>query len=92
MVAKEALARIKINTFLKEAGWRLLDDETGPANVVVEINVKLSSQELAELGDNLAAASGSVHRQTAALIRIAAIGSTDLFFVPRILRSRVRFF
>jgi type I restriction enzyme R subunit len=52
MAAKEAQARIKINTFLKEAGWRLLDDDNGPANVVFEVNVKLLPQELSELGDD----------------------------------------
>ena len=34
MAAKEALARIKINKLLEEAGWRFFDDGNGPANVV----------------------------------------------------------
>jgi type I restriction enzyme R subunit len=52
MAAKEARARIKINKLLEEAGWRLLDDAAGKANVVLEGNVKLSRQTLDEWGDN----------------------------------------
>ena len=35
MAEKEAKARIKINKLLEEAGWRLLDDEKGKANVLL---------------------------------------------------------
>lgn len=44
---KEAKARIKINKFLEEAGWRFEDDETGKANIQLEPGVKYS-----ELGDD----------------------------------------
>lgn len=53
MASKEATARIKINRLLDEAGWRFFDDESGPANVVLEPNVKLSHSELDALGENL---------------------------------------
>jgi type I restriction enzyme R subunit len=42
MPPKEAKARIKINNLLQESGWRLLDDNTGNANVVLENNVKIT--------------------------------------------------
>lgn len=41
MAQKEAKARLKINRLLESSGWRLLDDETGPANVDVENKVDL---------------------------------------------------
>jgi hypothetical protein len=40
---KEAKARIKINKLLEEAGWRLLDNEHGKANVLLENHVNLTS-------------------------------------------------
>ncbi len=60
MSAKEAKARIKINKLLEESGWRLVDDSSCKANVVLENNVRLSSlagddmgllQELIELNE-----------------------------------------
>jgi type I restriction enzyme R subunit len=42
MPEKEAKARIKINKLLEESGWRLLDNSSGKANVVLENNVKLT--------------------------------------------------
>ena len=41
MAKKEAKARLKINMLLSDAGWKLLDDENGPANVDVENMVEL---------------------------------------------------
>ncbi len=52
MAAKEAKARIKINKLLEEAGWRLIDDEKGNANVALELNVKITSVKVSEMGDN----------------------------------------
>jgi type I restriction enzyme R subunit len=52
MGKKEAVARIKINKFLEKAGWRFFDDEKGKANIRLEANVKLKSNDLNELGDN----------------------------------------
>ena len=52
MAAKEAKARIKINRLLEEAGWRLLDDEHGPANVLLENHVKLTASTLDAFGEN----------------------------------------
>ena len=46
-MAKEAQARIKINKLLEEAGWRLIDNDQGKANVILEGNVKI-----ADLGEN----------------------------------------
>ena len=44
---KEAQARIKINKLLEESGWRLIDNDTGKTNVLLEpgINIK-------DLGDD----------------------------------------
>jgi len=42
MSLKEARARIKINKLLEEAGWRLVDDNSGKANVVFENQVKIT--------------------------------------------------
>lgn len=52
MPAKEATARIKINRLLEEAGWRFFDSENGPANVVLEPNVKLKSSDIEALGED----------------------------------------
>ncbi|PKN71977.1 MAG: hypothetical protein CVU50_09310 [Candidatus Cloacimonetes bacterium HGW-Cloacimonetes-3] len=52
MASKEANARLHINDLLKEAGWILLDDITGRANVVVEGAVDLSA-----IGDDYETAS-----------------------------------
>jgi type I restriction enzyme R subunit len=53
MSQKEATARIKINRLLEEAGWRFFDDVSGPANIVLEPNVKLRPEDLSGLGDDL---------------------------------------
>ena len=53
MAQKEATARIKINRLLEDAGWRFFDDANGPANVVLELNVKLKTEDLDSLGDDL---------------------------------------
>jgi type I restriction enzyme R subunit len=49
---KEAKARIKINKMLEEAGWRLLDNEHGKANVLLENHVKLTSKTLDDMGED----------------------------------------
>lgn len=48
----EATARIKINRLLEDAGWRFFDDDTGPANIRLEPNVKLSEHVINELGED----------------------------------------
>lgn len=53
MAQKEATARIKVNRLLEDAGWRFFDDENGPANVVLEPNVKMKEEDLASLGADL---------------------------------------
>ncbi len=53
MVQKEATARIKINRLLEQARWRFFDEAAGPANIVLEPNVKLTPERLHSLGDNL---------------------------------------
>jgi type I restriction enzyme R subunit len=50
---KEATARIKINRLLDDAGWRFFDDASGPANIVLEPNVKILQHDLDELGADL---------------------------------------
>ncbi|MFK7693068.1 DEAD/DEAH box helicase family protein [Paenibacillus sp. HJGM_3] len=52
MANKEAKARIKINAMLAEAGWRFFDEDSKPANVVVEQNVKISRKQVDEMGED----------------------------------------
>ena len=49
---KEAKARLKINEMLKEAGWRFFDEGNKPANVVVELNVKMTTKQVNDLGED----------------------------------------
>ena len=51
-MSKEATSRIKINKLLEEAGWRFFDDENGPANIVLENNVKISKSKFDSLGND----------------------------------------
>ena len=51
-MAKEALARIKIDRLLEEAGWRFFDDANGQANVCLEPHVKVEQADLDALGDD----------------------------------------
>ncbi|WP_026480218.1 DEAD/DEAH box helicase family protein [Ahrensia sp. 13_GOM-1096m] len=53
MTNKEATARIKINRLLEDAGWRFFDDEFGSANIVLEPNVKITENDLSNLGEDL---------------------------------------
>ena len=53
MAKNEATARIKINRLLEDAGWRFEDDVVGPANIVLEQNVKLRMEDLEEFGVDL---------------------------------------
>ena len=45
-------ARIKINKLLETAGWRFFDDETGRANIQLELHTKISQKELDAFGPN----------------------------------------
>jgi type I restriction enzyme R subunit len=49
---KEAKARIKINSLLEKAGWRFFSDKNGPANIVLENNVKLTKKTIDEFGND----------------------------------------
>ena len=49
---KEALARIKINKLLEEAGWRFFDTEKGKANIQLEPNVKIKQSDIDEMGED----------------------------------------
>ena len=51
-MTKEAKARILINDLLQRSGWRFFDDETGPANIALEANVKLKKKTLDALGED----------------------------------------
>ncbi|WP_236774563.1 hypothetical protein [Agrobacterium tumefaciens] len=50
VLRKEATARININRLLEAAGWRFFDDKSGPANVILEPNVKLKPEHIERLG------------------------------------------
>ena len=52
MAQKEAKARLKINDMLKDAGWRFFDDSFGPVNVAVEQNVKITRQQIDDMGED----------------------------------------
>ncbi|MDO9463924.1 MAG: DEAD/DEAH box helicase family protein [bacterium] len=49
---KEAKARIRINKYLEDAGWRFFDTDTGSANICLETNVKITEQALTDLGED----------------------------------------
>jgi len=49
---KEAKARILINDLLKRSGWRFFDDESCPANIALETQVKIKKKTLEDLGDD----------------------------------------
>jgi type I restriction enzyme R subunit len=51
-MTKEAKARILINDLLRRSGWRFFDDETGAANIALEVNVKIKKKALDGLGDD----------------------------------------
>ena len=49
---KEAKARIKINNLLQQSGWRFFDDEKGKANIVLELNTKLTKKDIDAFGND----------------------------------------
>ena len=52
---KEALARIKINNKLTEAGWRFFPTDKGPANISLELGIKIekpTTQEIENIDEN----------------------------------------
>jgi len=51
-VTKEARARILINDLLRRSGWRFFADDAGPANVSLEVHVKLKKKTLDDLGED----------------------------------------
>ncbi len=51
-MAKEAKARIRINKYLEDAGWRFFDTDVGSANICLEMNVKVTEQALNDLGED----------------------------------------
>jgi type I restriction enzyme R subunit len=48
----EAHARIRINQLLEQAGWRFFDNEQGPANILLENHVKITSKQADEWGND----------------------------------------
>ncbi len=52
MSGKEAVARIKLNKLLEEAGWRFFQDGNAPANIRLEPSVAIKAADLDALGDN----------------------------------------
>jgi len=51
-MAKEAKARIRINKYLEDAGWRFFDTDADSANICLETNVKITEQALSDLGED----------------------------------------
>lgn len=49
---KEAKARIKINNLLQESGWKFFDDSNGHANISLEPGVKITQQDIDDLGND----------------------------------------
>ena len=62
-MAKEALARIKINRLLEESGWRFFDDAAGRANICLEPHVTIEQADLDALGDNFESEAGGKGRR-----------------------------
>lgn len=52
MTENEATARIKINKYLEEAGWRFFDDNNGQANIQLEPNIKIIKKNLDAFGND----------------------------------------
>ena len=52
MAEKEAAARIKINKLLEAAGWRFFADASGPANIRLESNATLKTQDIDAFGED----------------------------------------
>lgn len=48
----EALARIRINQLLEEAGWRFFDNDDGHANILLESQVKITQHEIDAWGND----------------------------------------
>ena len=53
----EAVARVKINRLLEEAGWRFFDEDGKPANICLEPSVTIKASDLDGLGDDFEKAS-----------------------------------
>jgi len=51
-MTNEAKARILINDLLQRTGWRFFGDDTGPANIALEVNVKIKKKTLDALGND----------------------------------------
>ncbi len=51
-MGKEARARIRINEYLQRSGWRFFEGENGPANIALEVHVKIKKETLEDLGDD----------------------------------------
>ena len=62
-MAKEALARIRINHLLEESGWRFFDDANGQANICLEPHVTIEQADLDALGDDFESATAGKGRR-----------------------------
>src|SRR3990167_9994306 len=49
---KEAKARIKINKFLEQAGWRFFNSSEGSGNISLENHAKITQKDLDEYGND----------------------------------------
>lgn len=52
LLKNEALARVRINRLLDEAGWRFFDDDKGSANIFLENKVKVTQNDIDAWGND----------------------------------------
>ncbi|MDD2331824.1 MAG: hypothetical protein PHI68_04125 [Candidatus Cloacimonetes bacterium] len=51
-MSKEARARVKINDYLKEAGWRFFDENGKKASIILENQTKITQKMIDEYGND----------------------------------------
>lgn len=51
-MSSEAKARIKINQFLADSGWRFFDSPEGPANIILEGHTEITQADMDAFGED----------------------------------------